>query len=192
MISHKYKFVFIHLPKTAGMSILNELDPFCDEKQCRYGHPLQSAYYQILNADDYYQFTFIRNPFARLVSAFFYIKAGGICTHDEKLRDRLHLSHKTFKQFALDFNILESGVHFLPQLSFLNKCIASVSIFKVENLQEHFDIICNKIGIPQKKLSHKNKSKHKHYTEYYDDETREIVAEKYAKDIDYFGYKFGD
>jgi len=95
-----------------------------------------------------------------------------------------------FRDF--DSNIPKRYMSFYDHLKNLEGKIDLDFIGKMENLQEDFDTVCDKIGIPRRKLRRKNKTKHKHYTEYYDDETREIVAKKYAKDIEHFNYKFGE
>lgn len=155
----------------------------------------------------YFKFTFVRNPFSKLVSEWLHFKkyeselfknvdfkdclgAFWECT-DKKL--------KTFKYTPRSANISDSDLnrkvmfpwheHSIYQWRYTMGCDF---IGRFENLQEHFDIVCDKIKIPRRKLPHTNKTNHKHYTEYYDDETRKIVAEKYARDIKLFGYKFGE
>mgnify|MGYP001397075763 CR=1 FL=1 len=190
MILHKYKAIFIHVPKTGGSSVNFALRPYCDEETHSKAHPLQSAYYNFCDADNYYQFSFVRNPFSRLVSSYNYLRQGGISQYDRDARDKLGLQEKTFEEFVKSFNPIDSAIHFKPQIKFFNKDINKVRIFKLENIQSDFNLICGKIGIPRQKLLRRNKSNHKHYTEYYDDETRKIVAEKYAKDIECFSYEF--
>jgi hypothetical protein len=74
----------------------------------------------------------------------------------------------------------------------LNNEIVVENIIRFENLKQGFDDMCKTLQVPHIKLPHLNKTKHTHYTDYYDDETRELVAKKYAKDIETFGYEFGE
>ncbi len=133
--------------------------------------------------DQSFIFTSVRNPYARAVSMY---------THSS------WSSVKTFKDFcnaikSEDFPSEEARWHSSSVTDHIckNNILKVDFVIKLENLQRDFDIVCDKIDIPRQKIPHKNSSKcSKHYTEYYDAELREIIAKKYAKDIEYFGYKF--
>lgn len=84
---------------------------------------------------------------------------------------------------------------------------------RFESLQNDFDRVCEKIGLPQSEIPHINSSRGQAndkassgslipwrrrptfpsfstYQDYYDDESRELVAQLYEADIDRFGYEF--
>ena len=147
--------------------------------------------------EKYFSFTFVRNPWSRVVSDYSNLRV--ICEYKTLLTDT------TIKDYLLcvngyqEINHLNNrtgrGDHFRSQFEYIHDGTGKVMIDfigRFENFQQDFNTVCDKIGIPQQPLPHRNKSKHKHYTEYYDDETRQLVAEKYSKDIEYFGYKFGE
>ena len=198
MISNKLKSVFIHVPKCGGTSIEHALrkQSFVYQQHYHTSHQELNAKY-----NNYFKFTFVRNPYDKIVSEYKWLTN----TKHEYPVKRVKDFYKgvDFKTFLKKFTEWPKSrskhdpnkgdyYHGLDYMHILHPIRQINFIGRFENLQEDFNIICDKIGIPQRQLPHKNKSNHKHYTEYYDDETRQIVAEKYAKDIEYFGYKFGD
>ena len=207
MINDKFKFIYTKIGKTGSTSIEGIL------KQ-QSGDNYHSGHYHLLDdlsevTRNYFKFAFVRNPWDRCVSRFFYTKSK--CDVNDGI-DRGAYRGSNFNDFIRsegEFSLLTDWCNHSPNLqrifgnhSPFDKQLDWISdkdgnvladyIGKLETMQNDFNIICDKIGIPQQQLPHKNKSKHKHYTEYYDDETKEIVAEKYAKDIEYFGYEFGE
>lgn len=188
MIDHKHKFVFVHVPKTGGISIHQILK----SKPCDVNHAGLDAH----EFDEtYFKFMFVRNPWDRMISCYNYFLKNGRGFSGDIAAGKIVQQYKTFTEFCIAFPDIRESLkitcpHFKPQVVWFNKSFDYIGRF--ENIQLDFDAICDGIGIPRANLPHKNKSEHKHYTEYYDVETKQIVAEQYAKDIEYFGYVFGE
>ena len=172
------QYVWFRVPKVGTSTIDNVL-----KKNTKRERLPNGVYRSIW--DTYFRFAFVRNPWDRLVSTFIQKK---------KINYGVYGSFSSFSEFILSLpkqKLWRCDKHHRRQTDlFPLKSIDFIGRF--ENFEQDFNIVCDKIGIPHQELPHKNKTKHKHYTEYYDDETKQIVAEKYAKDIEYFGYEFGE
>ncbi len=231
MISHQHKCIFIHIPKTAGQSIEHvflhllglkwetraplllrhndrpELGPpsLAHLKADEYVH---LRYLSQDLFDQYFKFAFVRNPWSRLVSIYKYLG----------FSDKVDFKSFLFGDFK---DNIFSEKHWLvrPQTDFIyseNGSLLIDYVGRFENLQEDFDLIAKKIGMPSSELPHINDSKpsntphrskarkivkevffsrgskaipsYVRWQDYYDNESVDLVTRLYERDIDLLGY----
>ena len=137
--------------------------------------------------EEAWKWIFVRNPWDRAVSSYFYVV---------KLSEYRGWPVPTFKDYLKtpfsDMTYL-ARIHSWPLYRhvFKSKNFFAIDfIGRYENLQNDFDYVCKHLGVSKCKLCHRKKGNHEHYTEYYDDECIELVANKFAVDIKRFGYTF--
>jgi hypothetical protein len=190
----KRNVVFVHVPKTGGLSI---------RAVCQlYGiivitHDIRSKQHVSLARykqfdPNCFAFAFVRNPWDRVVSAYSYLMQGGDRPEDRQDAET-YLPYDDFRSFALTAFKTEKifeQIHFVPQYKWLSndKHLIVDSVARFENIQENFNKYCDLFRIPKYKLPYANKSEHDDYRSYYDEETWEIVGKAYRKDIELFGY----
>ena len=203
-------FVFISVPKTASTTINFYLrDPNIAIQaplEVSSLHSPPEQYHKSINElykdyeqelEECFKFAFVRNPWDRLVSAYYDFKI---------LRDtRKFPSFDVFCENLIESKWVEN-VHFRPQHTFLeSKRFGDPHrtmdyIGRYENLQEDLSTIFNRcngiLGINiETWLSlapkyRETRSDRKHYTKYYNDQTRELVRKIYEKDIELFEYEY--
>tara|TARA_B100001093_G_scaffold519468_1_gene608622 strand:- start:343 stop:1014 length:672 start_codon:yes stop_codon:yes gene_type:complete len=140
--------------------------------------------------DSYFKFCFVRNPYERAVSQFFYSK-----NFRSDLCEWIDLPQNGEFSFTDYLNAIISSpthVQFQPQCDFIfegpNLLVDFVG--RVDNFQEDFDFICNMIDIPSKKIPHANKSNNLHYRDMYSLSDKRLVEKIYECDIDFLKYSF--
>lgn len=124
--------------------------------------------------DEYFKFTFIRNPFAWLRSLWF-----------KGARRRNGLS---FEKWILNLTLAPHEDQSILKLE--SQLQEMDFIGRFENLQKDFDTICDTIKVPKKTLPHFCKSKKKDYKQFYNKKSQKNVEDLFSKYMDYFDYSF--
>lgn len=168
MISHEKKFIFVHIPRAAGTSIIHFLgeppqpvvgtpfDPDDDGKfspppthlrardYVAYGRATQDQF------DGYFKFAFVRNPWSRMVSEYKY---------------GLRASRFDFRTFLFEHfprpAWSDEYCHVLPQYDFVHDAEGRLMVDFVgrfEQLQQSMDEVCRRLGLPPRPLPHDNAS----------------------------------
>jgi hypothetical protein len=194
-----YKCIFIHIPKTAGLSISKTL--FGNYA----GSHLNIDHYIITlgrkTVDEYFKFAFTRNPWNRLYSAFCFLKQGGMNEEDRQFEKKYLSDINSFEFFVMNW-LNETTMllywHFIPQFHFItskeNRDKPMVDfIGRFENLENDFMHVCKILKIDNKNLAKENINKThatRSYIEMYNAAMIEKVAHLYKKDISLFNYSF--
>ena len=212
IISHKHKFIFIKSRKTAGSSIQLALEKHCgpDDVVCTMGphtheelgtytprnekgfegHDTASMVRSKVGKEiwqNYFTFVFVRNPFDRAVSQFWF---------DFRGRKR---TTQTFKQYLRASATSKLTKPYLGNWHFYtdkNNQIIVDFVGEYERLLYHYFTACNLIGIQPEILaylkSNVRKDKHRSYRDYYGEQERNFISQNDGcrKEIDTFNYEF--
>ena len=190
---YKSKTIFIHIPKTAGVSLIKAI--YGDVSLS--GH--RSFYFNSIalgvKKDEYFSFSFVRNPFDRLYSSYMYLKNGGMNIHDKLAFNTYFSKFNDFEDFILNGlskKLIYQITHFIPQHEYLCDKRGSILVDFVgrfENIDNDILLLSKKLK-KDIKLNHHNYNKKLDYKEVYTDEMIDKVYQIYQTDIDIFKYTF--
>lgn len=218
MISHKYKAIFVHIPKSAGTSIGTKLGIYPEEsfwgmqdhRSIQQLTPIQDLFLLkagrltpkiihrrirdiYLNKRDY--------PTKNQLDEYFkftFVRNSWARTfswYSNIIYDERHCSYfnidksATFKWFVE--NKLDTLKNQLYYITDARNNVAVDYIGKFETLNQDFAYICDVLGISNSILPERNRIGTPHYVSHYNDNTIELVRQYFIKDIEYFGFEFG-
>jgi hypothetical protein len=185
MVSNRYRTIFIHQRKCAGMSIIGSfsMTPQMPEWHLYNDGILDPAWAQrSAPEEDYFVFSAVRNPFDRLVSAWKYLKATRDRPLEEVLADPPRLGHD-YRHFTR------------PQCAILrNPADGSLivhDLIRFESLQADYDRVSKRFAKQHCQLPRVNATQREHdWRKYFTPPARALAETMFAEDLAAFEYAF--
>ena len=212
LISHTHRFAFIHIPKTGGCSVKIALSPHVESvldywpnrwldhvgihvnyfapyavKRFR-THTPAALLARELPADAFarlFKFAFVRNPWDLLVSSYDFLKRSG-----NHRRSRHARRMRSFAEYV-DYELWRGKLFQSRMVTDGRGRVLVNFIGRFESLDRDFAVVCRRIGV-EAALPHANRGWHTDYREHYSDRLAARVADRFAEDIERFGYAFAD
>lgn len=211
LVSRKFGFLFVHIPKTAGISITRALEPLCEPrtetflrrlsrhlpiredvaKVCLPRHATAQWMQTKLGKDAFgalHSFAVVRHPLERVYSHY-----------DFTRRRKEHHWHQRMQSasFAdyLDYLASRSPARRLTQFDFVAGADGRMlvnSVLRFETIQDDFAAFCVKLGLPvlPNLGSHNRSPENTQRAEALaDPKARKLVSDLYARDFVAFGYQ---
>ena len=178
--------VFIHIPKTGGLSIREALSitEYCNyaRLQREYSGFITFCHWFLpelqergLAPKDAFTFAFCRNPYDRAVSMWAF-------------NNRENGLDLTFPEFCRGLNDWRWGWRIRrPQAEWLDGVDLDF-LGSFENLEQDFGILCDMLEVERRPLPVVNATERGPWQDYYDAETQGIIRAYYAQDFERLGY----
>jgi chondroitin 4-sulfotransferase 11 len=201
----KYKALFIPIPKVASSSFKFLFANMLNLEIPDSVHKIEFPSYDFsADRSDIFKFTFVRNPWDRLVSCYFDKIKNETNTGDTYFTYKEGVANclASFDEFTKDMTFSEfvnviskipdeqSDPHFKSQSSCISKISDLSFVGKLENLDIDLSIISSELKIPVLKLAKIKTTIAKNYRDLYNEETKKIVYRRYENDIEEFKYVF--
>jgi hypothetical protein len=196
VISDRIPCIFVHIQKTGGSSIedlLRANDPGIGSSLHEgRRHMFARDIRPLVDPDKwarYFKFAFVRNPWDRLVSWYAMVMQAR-----ETNRFGMYVREvaPTFEAFVKHATTGMGERTTRNQVDYLTDERGGVLVDFVgryERFHDDVDEVRRRLGLAHA-LPHSNRSAHDDYRHYYTSETRDIVARRFARDVERFGYRF--
>lgn len=188
--SHHQKFIFIHIHRTGGTTLVNLLRHEIGNKlHCvsQHGNVLSEEVELLQKYPDYRVISIVRNPWDRLLSWYALFHKWNPQDLDTE-RKKLEQFLKTDEAIAL----AEGSFHY-NQLEYLTspyRSLEELLLYPFEDFEASVKTFFDELQLPLFEIPVLNNTAKKNYQDYYTEKSKALVAEKCAKDIAYFNYSF--